>query len=279
MDDAVVRVADKVQTLSDLELAALLCLVAEQHAIIEADAAQLDVLTQELQLIAGSVFGLSSTVLECSDKTTLDGFGTGLLVEDEDVSYFSSSPSITRDQPNRRIANVVIAKNLNHSHHQVQTQALEVCFKNTMKRDNNQFFISHYHHIEDGFPNLQEYRGLDDDQASMSSVVRPSSSMTLAPPKAVAKSPLFPQDVSLHHLLRGQFGNALAPLHGLSYVPPSLVALATRKIYPHRIVLTTPENERSMQWGSSLEAVREVLDGVTVDDVIEDVLHQVEVPL
>ncbi|EOD49717.1 hypothetical protein GTA08_BOTSDO04362 [Neofusicoccum parvum] len=98
MDDAVVRVADKVQTLSDLELAALLCLVAEQHAIIEADAAQLDVLTQELQLIAGSVFGLSSTVLECSDKTTLDGFGTGLLVEDEDVSYFSSSPSITRDQ-------------------------------------------------------------------------------------------------------------------------------------------------------------------------------------
>lgn len=73
--------------------------------------------------------------------------------------------------------------------------------------------------------------------------------------------------------------SALAPLHGLDYVPPSLVALATRKIYPHRITLTTPESERSMQWGSSLEAVREVLEGVTVDDVMEDVLHQVEVPL
>lgn len=68
---------------------------------------------------------------------------------------------------------------------------------------NNQFFISHYHHADDGLPNLEEYRGLDDDQASMSSVVRPPSSMTLAPLKAVAKAPLFPQDVSrCAHLLR-----------------------------------------------------------------------------
>ena len=40
-----------------------------------------------------------------------------------------------------------------------------------------------------------------------------------------------------------------------------------------------PENERSMQWGSSVEAVRTVLDGITVDDVIEEVLQTVEVPL
>lgn len=60
---------------------------------------------------------------------------------------------------------------------------------------------------------------------------------------------------------------------------PSLVALAARKIYPHRIVLTKPEHERSMQWGSSLEAVREVLDGITVEDVIDEVLDAVEVPL
>lgn len=60
---------------------------------------------------------------------------------------------------------------------------------------------------------------------------------------------------------------------------PSLVALAARKIYPHRIVLTTPENERSLQWGSDIEAVRQMLDGVVVEDVIDDVLAQVEVPL
>jgi hypothetical protein len=73
--------------------------------------------------------------------------------------------------------------------------------------------------------------------------------------------------------------SALAPLHGLDYIPPSLVALAARKIYPHRIVLTAPEDERSMQWGSSLEAVKAVLDGVTGEDVIEEVLQSVEVPL
>ena len=54
-----------------------------------------------------------------------------------------------------------------------------------------------------------------------------------------------------------------------------MVALAARKIYPHRIVITAPENERSMQWGSSLEAVK----AVTVEDVIEEVLESVEVPL
>jgi hypothetical protein len=58
-----------------------------------------------------------------------------------------------------------------------------------------------------------------------------------------------------------------------------MIALAARKIYLHRIVITAPENERSVQWGSSLEAVKAVLDGVTVDDVIEEVLESVEVPL
>jgi MoxR-like ATPase len=73
--------------------------------------------------------------------------------------------------------------------------------------------------------------------------------------------------------------HALAPLHGLDYISPSMVALAARKIYPHRIVITAPENERSMQWGSSLDAVKAVLEGVTVEDVVEEVLESVEVPL
>lgn len=58
-----------------------------------------------------------------------------------------------------------------------------------------------------------------------------------------------------------------------------MVALAARKIYPHRIIITVPENERSLQWGSSLEAVKAVLAGVTADEVVEEVLQSVEVPL
>jgi hypothetical protein len=74
-------------------------------------------------------------------------------------------------------------------------------------------------------------------------------------------------------------GSVLAPLHGLDYVSPSLVALAARKIYPHRLILVRPENERSLQWGSSMEAVQEALEGVGVEDIIEDVLAEVEVPV
>lgn len=72
---------------------------------------------------------------------------------------------------------------------------------------------------------------------------------------------------------------ALAPLHGMDFVPPSLVALAARKIYPHRIVLATAENEKSLLWGSDPEAIKELLEGLTVEDAIEEVLASIEAPL
>jgi MoxR-like ATPase len=71
----------------------------------------------------------------------------------------------------------------------------------------------------------------------------------------------------------------LAPLHGLDYATPALVALAAKKVYLHRLVLTRPEYERSMQWGSDLRAVEASLAGVSVEDVIEDVLGMVTAPL
>lgn len=55
--------------------------------------------------------------------------------------------------------------------------------------------------------------------------------------------------------------------------------MAARKIYPHRIEITTPENERSMQYGSDLAAVTALLKGVTAQQVIEEVLVAVEAPL
>jgi hypothetical protein len=58
-----------------------------------------------------------------------------------------------------------------------------------------------------------------------------------------------------------------------------LVALAAKKIYPHRIEVVAPVKERSMQWGSDIEAVTAALEGVGPDVVIDDVLGMVEVPL
>ena len=72
---------------------------------------------------------------------------------------------------------------------------------------------------------------------------------------------------------------ALAVLHGLSYVTPSLVALGVHKTYPHRLVLATADTERSLRWGSDRAAVAENLKGVTVEMAIDAVLESVETPL
>ncbi|KAK3984804.1 hypothetical protein QBC44DRAFT_336370 [Cladorrhinum sp. PSN332] len=72
---------------------------------------------------------------------------------------------------------------------------------------------------------------------------------------------------------------SLAPLHGLDYVTPSLIALAAKKAYLHRLkVVDSPEKERSVQWGSDVAAVEILLDGIGPEDIIEDVLGMVAVP-
>ncbi|KAI4617652.1 uncharacterized protein J4E87_008288 [Alternaria ethzedia] len=364
------RITEKVQSLSDLELAVLICLVADQHCIIEAERQLTRDVLEELKLAATNVFGLTWAVLECTEHTTLDDFGSGILVRGEENDYFGSksgrgrgefsSISVSPGKPgghtsrsskpfspldNQRIANIVIARNLNRANPQVQIQALELIrgkrnFTRTAVHAapkpflfialnasdtprltmhlNDQFFISHKHQADDGLPNLEELHEKNhasDDGASMSSVVR---TPPFQPGKHKPQQALFlPDDLEtltklvsqvrissevraylyniivfmrLHRAVAGgisalatrhfnTLAHTLAPLHGLDYISPSMIALAARKIYPHRIVITAPENERSMQWGSSLEAVKAVLEGVTVEDVIEEVLESVEVPL
>ncbi|KAH7138768.1 hypothetical protein B0J11DRAFT_515242 [Dendryphion nanum] len=366
----VAHITDKVQALSNIELAVLICLVADQHCIIECEERALDELGREISLVASNVFHLTHAVLECTENTSLDEFGNGILTDEDSESYFGhgsvgmgdinlpsveqvrltgrrtpKSPRHFSSLDGRRIANVVIVKGLNLASSQVQVQALELVrgrrnFTRTAvhvapkpflfiavnakdKQPMNthltdQMFISHTHQADDEFPNLKRYLGVEhtlDDNASLSSVLRTS-------PYSVEKSKASPTSFSrgelsqltalisntkissearaylhnivvfmrLHRAVAGgisamatrhfaALAHALAPLHGLSYVTPSLVALAARKVYPHRIVLASPERERSMQWGSSIDAVKAVLDGVTVEDVIEEVLQSVEAPL
>lgn len=46
------NVIDKIHELSDLELATLLCLIANEHCIISTDSDVIDELEQELQLVS-----------------------------------------------------------------------------------------------------------------------------------------------------------------------------------------------------------------------------------
>lgn len=86
-------------------------------------------------------------------------------------------------------------------------------------------------------------------------------------------------DQTPNMILFADLERCLAPLHGLSFVTPSLVALAARKVYRHRIRIALPEKERSIQYGSDIEAVQEILEGLTADTVIETVLETVGCPV
>lgn len=70
----------------------------------------------------------------------------------------------------------------------------------------------------------------------------------------------------------------LAPFHGIDYVTPSLVALAAKKIYPHRIVIATSKRERSIQYGTSLATAQDILADIDPHRVIQNVLDTVQCP-
>jgi AAA lid domain len=174
---------------------------------------------------------------------------------------------------------------------------------------NDRIFMSHTHSAEDGFPNLEEIEEMKDLQ------VRPSLSYTTTTSSFIpsvkrdvidqlrtlgqaanmtSEIRRYLQDIVVFlRLERGvdggvtPFGNVcfvelakyLAPLHGLDFVTPSLVGLAARKVFPHRITMATAERERSIQFGSNIEAVKQYLDGLTPEVVIELVLAKVDSPL
>ena len=208
---------EKVHDLSDLELAILLCLISREHCLLSTPASTIDGLIQELQLISTKTFGLQSTVVHCSANTTLEDFASSLLLAQSPTSqshtpsfntrgdsYFVSQPGAAGSFSARlsggraslapfgsgttssKIANFVIAKDLDKAPQAVQIQALELLrtrriFTRTSvqtapkqfvfvpvlsaergggarvtKHLNDFFFVGHWHDPEDGFVNLEE---------------------------------------------------------------------------------------------------------------------------
>jgi len=68
MEDETSRLVNKIQELGDIELAALLSLIAQEHCIIEADDDDLDNVAQELGLVKSSSSAIRNGVhvfLDC----------------------------------------------------------------------------------------------------------------------------------------------------------------------------------------------------------------------
>ncbi|KAK0614114.1 hypothetical protein B0T14DRAFT_437318 [Immersiella caudata] len=390
----------KVHGLNDLELAALLSLIAREHCIISTTPEAVDELAEELRLISARTFGLSSAVVSCHAHTTLDDFATALLLAPSPQvsspsgggssthnisnsgrsgspfrprhqaphhhhdpsgttaagSYFlpkpgtlsrgpiSPSASTVASQP--LIAHVVLAKHLDRAPRAIQIQALELLrtrriFTRTSVQTapkqflfisvlsatsggrahvtshlNDFFYLAHWHDPEDGFDYLDEEYGAVDEGTSAGEDIygvmvlpvdshQPDQQPVFTETDIALLAQLSRQvrvdvDVARYQMniisfLRThravgsgitptatkhfeQLMRSLAPLHGLDYVTPSLVALAAKKVYLHRIKMVAPEKERSMQWGSELAAVEVLLEGLGPEDVIEDVLGLVAAP-
>ncbi|KAI9667434.1 MAG: hypothetical protein M1821_000249 [Bathelium mastoideum] len=269
------NLADRVQELGELELATLVCLVASQHCVVDADALDaLDEAQYQLEAITSNIFGLTCATVDCSERLSVDDFSNAVLVESKDEDEPKHARSRAMDEFD-------------------STGLIETPYTD----DPSENFIngkasgpaSNYpssanETAQDGQHHTSSFSQNDiDELQSLAAAVRVTAEVRgylhnvltfLRAHRAVAGGVSATATRHLNLLVR-----ALAPLHALSFVPPSLVALATRKVYSHRLVLTAPENERSLQWGSSIEAVQELLDNVTVQDVIEEVLKTVEVPL
>ncbi|KAJ5918962.1 hypothetical protein N7466_009905 [Penicillium verhagenii] len=169
----------------------------------------------------------------------------------------------------------------------------------------DQLFISHYHEPEDGFIYLEENDWLSDGQLSASSVIHTPkypqkmsakvSNMVIQKLREASKSTTmnaevvrYIQDIvvflRLSRAVAGgisarannqfaQLAQFLTPLHGIDYLTPSIVELAARKVFRHRIIVASPGDDRSLQYGSDLVTVSRVLAEVTPDSVLDGVLE------
>ncbi|KAL9623388.1 MAG: hypothetical protein Q9160_002281 [Pyrenula sp. 1 TL-2023] len=174
----------RVHDLSDLELASLLCLAAKEHCLVETNETLLDGTAQELSLHT-SIEEFGDAILDQSSANDDDGSAeqaegfysttsSRLRLSSLTIKAAPRDPSAPRlstsGLDNRKIVNVVIAKNFNLVDDVVQIQALELDY----------FFISHFHGAEDGFRYLEDatgYLSSSTSQSSLASVVyKPSRS-------------------------------------------------------------------------------------------------------
>lgn len=160
---------------------------------------------------------------------------------------------------------------------------------------NDRLFISHTHSADDGFPNVEE----------LESGSRPThlhiSREALDELHQLGQHTNIVPEVRRHlqnivvflRLERGVDGGItpysnvcfvdlakyLAPLHGIDFVTPSLIDLAAKKVFPHRLIIAPADRERSTQFGSDVDAVKMYVDGLTPEVLIDIVLAKVPAPI
>ncbi|ETN45013.1 uncharacterized protein HMPREF1541_09889 [Cyphellophora europaea CBS 101466] len=169
----------------------------------------------------------------------------------------------------------------------------------------DRLFLSHSHTLDDGFPNVEELEndvaGHRSDLSKTSSDRLHISSEVLDDLRRLGQQTTITPEVRRHlqdlvvflRLERGVDGGItpysnvcfvslakyLAPLHGIDFVTPSLIELAAKKIFPHRLVIARPDRERSTQFGSNGEAIKDYVNTLSPERVIDMVIAKVPGPI
>ncbi|KAL8998285.1 MAG: hypothetical protein Q9169_002599 [Polycauliona sp. 2 TL-2023] len=301
----------KVEELTDLELALLLSFVANEHCLIRTEEDALESLQHEIQLAPDSHLNVENVAFGSRENTGEPSIPNVVMLRNLELANDDVQIQALELMRTKRLltrTSVVTAPKA------FSYDSLNGLDSSTNLRKIDHIFLSHTHDIEDGFANLEKgSEWFDDDRSSSSSVVRKSvpqksqdgPGVTFSEEdiqvlvqeskntKVTSEVECYLQNIvtflRMHRAVDGginpwatkffkKLTTCLAPFSGLNYVTPSLVAIAARKVFPHRIILTAPERDRSLQYGSDLTAVKAVLEGVTPEAIIEDVLTAVEVP-
>ncbi|KAL2429643.1 hypothetical protein ABEF95_008579 [Exophiala dermatitidis] len=278
---------EQVEDMTDLELAVLLSLIAQHHCMIQVDDDLVDDLASELAL-AG----------------ILQSQGAGVSFRGPPSSHIEESQF-----DSRKVVNVIIAKHFNFAHEDVQIQTLEndrVFMSHFHEAEDG------FPNLEEMETTATTRPSQDNDNNSQSSPDSRSPSVQLvsnprrigaelieqlrAQGRAATVTPeirRYLQDIVVFlRMARGVDGGVtpyattlflalakyLAPFHGIDYVTPALVALAAKKIYPHRIVIASPSRERSTLYGTDVATAGELLRDLDPYKVIQEVLDTVDCP-
>jgi len=203
-----------------------------------------------MRQISAKIFGLKPVIIDCTPHTTLNDFATSLLLphfqqqqqqqqrrDASPSSYFLSQPAVrppsstTLGSPSSapppgphssRIANVILARNLDRAPPAVQIQALELLrtrriFTRTSVQAaprqflfvgvlasggvggrpeveagvtphlNDMFYVAHWHDPEDGFPNLEEQEQEVEGSGRLGGLVEDSASSDTASTTSVVR--------------------------------------------------------------------------------------------
>ncbi|RMZ90379.1 hypothetical protein DV736_g2419, partial [Chaetothyriales sp. CBS 134916] len=213
----------------------------------------------------------------------------------------------------RLVVNVVIAKDFNMACDEqddgpsdpedffVPPSSLfsdKACSTQSPPRTNDRIFMSHYHSPQHGFPLLEEMTDVYHDGITQIKTVEDH----LVVPKemiehlhqlgqAAAMTPeirRYLQDVVVFlRVERDVDGGVtphagvnlldlakyLAPLHGIDFVTPALIGLAAKKVYMHRLVISSPGRDLGRQHDHNI-AGKQQLVGREPEEVIESVLEK-----